>query len=596
MEVDQNELQGIALYEKHCASCHEVAATNAPTRASLGAMSAAVILQEMTIGKMKLQAQALNKDEKFLLAEFLSANSGQAQIDWITPAMCGADREVEVGEIATSGWGLRGLENHRFVPADVAGISKQNVGGLKLKWAFAYPGQSQARSQPVVAGDTIFTGSKDGSLFALDKKSGCIRWHFKARVSVRTGLVLGQAEPGGEDLLFFGDITGDAYAVRARDGVLVWRKNLALFETSIITGTPTLHDGRLYVPISSYEVLVAGNPQYPCCNAHGAVIAVDASTGEEIWQFHTTKQAVKTYKNKIGVQQWGPSGASVWTSPAIDVQRNVLYVGTAENTSTPATANSDSVIALDLDTGAMRWVFQALANDAWNGSCDVAQAPFNCPRENGQDYDIGASIIIGKLANGRDVLLAGQKSGQVFALDPDKQGKLIWRTRVSAGGRNGGIHHGMALNGNRLFVAVGDQLNSAVNAAPGLFALNVDSGELEWQYLAQRGCEFIMKDPQETWPECSYDYGMSAAPTAIPGLVFAGGLDGKLRAIDADSGQLLWEDSTKRAFKTVNGMDGHGGAIDVDGPVVADGMVFIHSGYGLFNLMPGNVLLAYSIK
>jgi len=259
IEVDQKALQGAALYKQYCAGCHEVAASNAPTRASLGQMSATTILQQLAIGKMKVQAQALDQEQKALVAEFLAGEAGD-QVDWITPAMCDSGKEVEIGDIATSGWGLRGVKNHRFIPGSVAGMSKENVGKLKLKWAFAYPGQTQVRSQPVVAGDTIFTGSKSGNLFALDRHSGCIRWHYKAVASVRTGLVLGQAEEGGEFLLFFGDITGAASAVRARDGVLVWRKSFALFQTSIITGTPALHNGRLYVPVSSYEVMVAADP------------------------------------------------------------------------------------------------------------------------------------------------------------------------------------------------------------------------------------------------------------------------------------------------------------------------------------------------
>jgi len=529
---------------------------------------------------MTIQAQALDQEQKVLVAGFLAGEAGE-QLDWITPAMCDSGKEVEIGDIAISGWGLRGVRNHRFLPEDVAGISKKSVGKLKLKWAFAYPEQTQARSQPVVAGDTIFTGSE------------AIRWHYRAGANVRSGLVLGQAEEGGEYLLFFGDITGAASAVRARDGVLVWRKSLALFPTSIITGTPTLHKGRLFVPISSYEVMVAADPKYPCCKAHGAVVALDARSGSEIWQAHSSKNAVKTYKNQIGVQQWGPSGASIWTSPTIDEKRNVLYVGTGENTSTPATMTSDSIIALDLDTGAKRWVFQALANDAWNASCKMVKAPFNCPKENGWDYDFGAAVVMGKLVNGKDVLLAGQKSSHVYALDPDNGGKLIWKNQITMGGTNGGIHHGMALDGNRLFVAVADSFPGAVKPEPGLYALNVDTGKVEWQHRAERGCELNKEDQQKTWPECSLDYGLSAAPTVIPGVVFAGGLDGKLR--DSSNGKLLWQDNTKRAFQTVNAVDGHGGAIDVDGPIIVNGMLFIHSGYGLFDQMPGNVLLAYSI-
>ena len=381
----------------------------------------------------------------------------------------------------------------------------------------------------------------------------------------------------------------------------------------MITGTISFNGDRLFVPISSYEVAVSGSPSHVCCKSHGGVIALDVSSGDLLWQWHSTKEATEQGVNSDGQALYGPSGAVVWTTPAIDEKRGRIYFGTGENLSLPATDTSDSIIALDMETGELVWRFQATVGDVWNAACMSQGA--NCPENPGGDFDFGASVIITQLPDGSDVLLAGQKSGEIFALNPDPDsfdGEILWRRRISQGTTNGGVHWGMGVSGERLIVPIADpergDLRPDYTPRPGLYALDLTSGELLWENPVQRDCEFdagkmprfglqaMNSSASQTLEEqyqCSFYYGLSAAATVTPELVFSGGLDGKIRAFDIENGDILWQTSTAIAYDTVNGVKGHGGAIDVAGQVVADGWLYVLSGYSMFGQLPGNMLLAY---
>jgi polyvinyl alcohol dehydrogenase (cytochrome) len=464
------------------------------------------------------------------------------------------------------------------------------------------------RSQPVVAGDTVFLGSKGAHLLALDRGTGCVRWSLATEAPVHSALTL-DATPDGVATLFFADEMATVYAVNATNGQLRWKQRVKWFPTSIVSGPATYFDGRLYVPLSSFEVAAAGLPTHECCRTHGGIAALDATTGNPLWRFDTTAQASKTYVNRDGVQMWGPSGAVVWNAPTIDAKRGALYFGTGQNSSSPATDTSDSIFALDLKTGEKRWVFQALADDAWNAACLSGGA--SCPKENGPDFDFGASVMLVHRDKG-DLLLAGQKSGEVFALDPDKGGAVVWRRRVGSGSSNGGVHHGMATDGERVYVPVADPERKIQGYVPkpGVYALSVATGEVLWSLPVQRGCIFDAKDAplvglaemakgksdHSPWPPCSYYYGQSAAAVYANGLVYAGALDGKLRVLDAGTGQPLRIIETNSPYAATNGVEGHGGAIDVGGAIVDGDQLFITSGYGMFGQMPGNMLLVYGLK
>jgi len=352
-----------------------------------------------------------------------------------------------------------------------------------------------------------------------------------------------------------------------------------------LSGAPKLYRSRLYVPVSSHEEVSPASAKYECCTFRGSVVALDAESGKQIWKTHTIPDPPRpTKKNPAGVQMHGPAGAAVWLSPAIDVKRNALYIGTGNAYSDPETGYSDAVIAMDLDTGSVKWVRQLTGGDGWNFSC-ISPNKANCPASLGEDVDIGASPILKDLPGNRSVLLIGQKSAVVYALDPDQQGRILWQTRIGKGGAMGGIVWGMGADEQRVYVPLSD-IRERDNAG-GLFAIRIASGERAWYA------------PPVT-PACAGKPGCSKAqlapPTVIPGVVFSGSMDGTLRAHDATDGAVIWEFNTLRDFETVNGVKARGGSLNATGPVIAGGMMFLNSGYGILGGMAGNVLLAFAAE
>ena len=533
-----------ALFKTHCAICHEVPETKAPPTGTLRRLPASSILMAMEFGKMQPQAAALQQEQRVRIAKWLAAEEDAKRDAWITEKACPSATSVPV--TGRENWGL-GRNNTR--QADGVRIDRRHTGRLELLWSLALPAVTTMRSQPVIAGDTVFLGSKGAHLLALDRQTGCVRWSFKTDAPVHSALTL-DTTPDGANTLFFADEMATVYAVEATTGKLRWRERVKWFPTSIISGPITYYDGRLYVPLSSFEVAAAGLPTHECCRTHGGIQALDATTGAAVWRFDTTPHAVKTVINRNGVQMWGPSGAVVWNSPTIDPKRGALYFGTGQNSSSPATDTSDAIIALDLKTGAKRWIFQALVDDAWNAACLSGGA--SCPVENGPDFDFGASVMLVERNKG-DLLIAGQKSGEVFALDPDRNGAVVWRRRIGSGSSNGGVHHGMATDGKTVFVPVADPERKLAGYVPkpGVYALKVDDGKVLWSHPVQRGCAFDPGDAplvglaemakgkaeRSPWPACSYYYGHSAAAVVANGVVYAGALDGRLRAFDARNGK-----------------------------------------------------------
>lgn len=591
------------LFRTACATCHEVPETKAPPTATLRQLPAARILMAMELGKMQPQAAGLAPQQRVDLSRWLAAEEDAKRDAWIAERACA--RETPVPVTGRGNWGL-GRDNRREA-VDVA-IGRGNLDDLELQWSVALPAVTTMRSQPVVAGDTVFLGSKGAHLLALDRRSGCVRWSLATDAPVHSALTLDRT-PDGVATLFFADELAMVYAVDATTGRLRWRERVKWFPTSIVSGPIGYHDGRLYVPLSSFEVAAAGLPTHECCRSHGGIAALDATTGKALWRYDTTPHAVRTTVTRDGTQLWGPSGAPVWNSPTVDATRGVLYFGTGQNSSSPATDTSDAIIALDLATGERRWIFQALADDAWNAACLSGGA--SCPVENGPDFDFGAAVILLRRPEG-DLLLAGQKSGEVFALDPDRKGAVVWRRRVGSGSSNGGIHHGMATDGQRVYVPVADPERRIAGYVPkpGIYALDVDDGELLWSHPVERGCVYDPADApliglaemaqgkaqRSPWPACSYYYGQSAAAVVANGIVYAGALDGRLRLLDADGGQALRVIETNRPYRAGNGIDGHGGAIDVGGAIVEGNQLFVLSGYGMFGQMPGNMLLVYGLR
>jgi len=529
----------------------------------------------------------------FIVLTSLSCSNNQD----LKEGFCTQDPQYKQNEIVnspvlTGDWG-NGLGNTRYQPMDRAGLSKEDIPQLKLKWAFKLPNTKAPRSQPAITTDTVYVGGEKGHLFALDKSSGCIKWHRQFEDEVRTAMVIADVSSKLR-LLFFGDDNAVMHALNAQTGEDVWHKKMDSHDSALITAAPNYHQGRLFVSVSSLEVITALNPLYQCCTFRGSVAALDVKTGEIIWQTYTVaEEAGKTSKNKVGIRQWGPSGAPVWNTPAIDVKRNRLYVGTGENYTTPATSLSDSVIAMDLDDGKIIWSKQLTPGDAWNLSC-AAPLKLSCPEKFGLDLDIGAAIMLLTRPDGEDILIAGQKSGKVFALNPETNGDIVWQQKLGRGGALGGVHWGMAADEQTVFVPISDMdLNMMIFNAknpegekePGLNAVDMATGKLKWRYQQT----FTCKKPSDC------DTGMSTPPTVMPGVVFATNLDGEILAFSSEKGQLLWSYDTTQKVKTVSGEMAHGGTIDVAGPVIAGGQVFIQSGYKMGTGGPGNVFLSFSV-
>ena len=581
------------VYKAHCAGCHEGGVPRAPHSVKFQMLGPVAILNALEHGVMRTQGEALTPEERRSLAEFLGGAALPATRTVALKRCEAGSRPFDFDRPPPlAGWGMT-LEGTRFVDESRAGLAAQDVPKLELKWAFAFPGATRARSQPTVGAGAVYVGSQDGTVYALDFDTGCVRWTFQADAEVRTSPTLESWRRGdtrARPRLYFGDFDGNAYAVDARTGELQWKTRVDAHPRVTITGSPRLFEDRLYVPMSSNEWAAAADPAYECCTFRGGVTALDTLTGRVLWRSYTIPQAptASGERNSAGALRRHPAGAPVWNSPTIDVKRRRLYVGTGEAYTSPAAAQSDAVIAYDLDTGRMLWSHQSLAKDAWNMACFIGGGP-NCPRENGPDLDIGAPPILHRLPNGDDVLLAGQKSAHVFALDPD-DGKLLWKVKYGRGGFAGGVHWGMAAASSLLYAPNADTTflpNERGEPKPGLFALSPADGSITWFTPAPDVC------PAELKPAC--DRGFSPPPTAIPGVVFQPSFDGWLRAYAEKDGRLLWEFNTVRDFATVSGETARGGSIESAGAIVADGSVLVNSGYLFGGRMPGNVLLSFAV-
>lgn len=534
-----------------------------------------------------------------LSAGLIAAQPGLAQEpaagaeieDWVMATMCSADnRTVDLNQALSFSFTDADGNNPRHLDAAQAGLTTADMSKLELAWAVAFPETSSLRAAPVIVGSTIFYAATDsGRVFALDTNSGCAKWVYNADTRLRSSMAYGVIDDLGT--LVFGDMRGMVHAINAENGEVIWvASGQASGNQGMLTGTPVIHEDKIIVPISGSGVIAGGNPNFECCDNHGAVTALNVRTGEKLWEYHTMPAAEYTgMVSSTGVKQRGPSGAPIWTTPTVDAARGQVYVTTGENTSHPTTNTSDSVIALDLETGEPNWVFQALENDMWNFSCS-ANGP-NCiilENTNSVDFDFGGPAILVE-GDDRDLLIAGQKSGDLWALDP-ATGALIWNQRVGEGTALGGNHWGIATDSERAFMTINDPGNMVENNKPGIYSYFVSTGEPSWSYEVQPDCG---DERSERLRRCESLYGFSATPLSVDGAVITGGLDGRLFVFNSDTGEQLFQFDTAKDFETVNGVEGYGGSIDSHSIAAGSGMVFVGSGYGSFSQVPGNVLLAF---
>ena len=546
----------LTLYRERCAGCHEGGVARAPDRAALKLLTVEHIRASLVTGSMSAHGKDLSPAQLDTLAHYL----GDARSPTAASASRCASTDDTLAEAFSrphwNGWGA-GVAQRRFQNAAMAQLTAADVPRLRLKWAFGFPNVTRAYAQPAVVGGRVFVGSAGGKVYALDASSGCTHWEFAALAPVRTAISVGQGPRGWT--IYFGDQRANAYGVDALTGQQVWTARVDDHKAAIITGAPVLHDGVLYVPVSSFEEVTGSAPLYPCCTFRGSVAALDAESGKLLWKGHSiVGEPAPTRKNEQQVQLWGPSGAAVWSSPTIDPVKRMVYATTGNSYSDPPSDGGNAFVAFHLESGIRAWARQMTAGDAYTVACNRQPAGAgNCPKADGPDVDFGSSAMLVPLAGGRRALIAGQKSGVVHALDPDREGAVLWQTRVGAGGKLGGVQWGSAADEQHVYVAVSDVRIQPVpagtpgaqpspfgisfrvdpEAGGGLLALRLDTGEVVWK-TPHPGCNQL--------PGCSP--AQSAAVTAIPGVVFSGGLDGHLRAYASGTGQIIWDVDTNDAL------------------------------------------------
>jgi polyvinyl alcohol dehydrogenase (cytochrome) len=589
---------GEAVYKQHCAGCHEGTLPRMPSREMLRLLTPEHVETALSSFTMRRQGTPLSSPERRAVAEFVTGRtpgSYRAPLELIArSAYCSASdaapRDPLAG-LAWNGWGAD-LRNTRYQPAAAAGLTPSDVPRLKLRWAFGLPGVSASGSQVTVVGNRAFVGSRNGLVYALDVRTGCLAWAFEADAGVRSSPVVGRTADGGASsgnaVVYFGDAKAQVYALDAATGVQRWKVKMDSHLDAMITGAPAFYGGRLYVPVSSLEEGTAAIPTYECCTFRGSVVALDAATGRQIWKTFTIAETPRrTKKSTAGTQLWGPSGASVWSTPALDPDRNRIYVTTGDSYSNPPARESDAIMALAMDTGRIVWVRQTLGGDAWNVSClaETDAGKGKCPDGAGPDHDFGSSPILTVNADGRRVLLAGQKSGALYGVNPES-GELMWKTQAGDGGVLGGIEWGFATDGSVAYVSLSGAFEKKAGEAGGLVAVSVADGKTRWS----------APPPGNT---CGGRSGCStaqpAAVSAIPGVAFSGSLDGHLRAYETETGMVIWDVDTAHEFDTVNRIPARGGSLNGPGVTIAGGVLFVTSGYGSLGFMAGNVLLAFSV-
>ncbi|MEO8859815.1 MAG: PQQ-binding-like beta-propeller repeat protein [Ginsengibacter sp.] len=577
---------GKVVFANTCRACHgNPAFPKAPSFEALANIQPRAILNTLNSGKMRQQAKALSEKQRKAVAQYISH---KILIETIMPKEAYTKFTFNGGNkiYDCSGWGAN-LAATNFRSAEQAGISRDNIDSLKLKWAFAFPDASEMRSKPVIVGKWLITGnSQTGDVYAIDRFTGKLGWHVTASNGIRSGIVV--AQDGNKYTAYFADGASYVYAVDVSRGKILWSTKAGVGTMPLNTGTVAVYQGKVFVPLSSFEVVVAADSNYNCCTTSGGLAALDRSTGKLLWYHRVIKaKATPQTKKRNGKPFYGPSGAPVWSSPTIDTKRHLVYIGTGENYTFPATTSSDAIQAINITTGKLVWNFQATEGDAWNMACPTI---INCPDSKGRDLDFGMAPVLITGKDGKQRLLAGQKAGVVYALDPEN-GKLLWKTRVGKGGALGGIHWGMAADSENVYAANADNLlalnpdSSNIKPAPGIYALDIITGMVKWSAPSPK------VEGQQ-----SYLAANSAAPLVIPGIVFAGSNDGHLRGYDTRDGHIIWDFNTAKKYETVNGVEGNGGSIDCASPVIADGMLYVNSGYLQFGEKPGNVLLAFSVK
>jgi polyvinyl alcohol dehydrogenase (cytochrome) len=575
-------VRGAAVYQQKCAGCHDNPSGRTPPKAAIAENTPTFIAQALIEGVMRPMSGGLSPHDIASVAGYLSTHKagGLNAAGLEAPACAAPSASFSLAGPGWNGWG-NGEAQARFQPAP--GLSAADVPRLKLKWALSYAGSRNG--QATVAGGRLFLTSSAGSVYALDAKTGCAYWRFDVPGGSRSSVTVGKL--GNRYAVYLtGWTERTAYALDAGTGKLIWKTQVTDQQEVQLTGSPVLHAGRLYIPVSSAEEAIATDDAYACCKFRGEVAALDAATGKVIWRAFMADPARPFKKSPKGVQMYGPAGAAIWGAPTIDAKRGALYVTTGDSYTDINVDRAEAVVALDLATGAVRWVNQLTKGDNYIIGCYGTNPRANCPAPAGPDYDFGVAPVLHTLKSGKQLILVGQKSSQVYALDPDAKGKVVWEHRLSQGGPLGGVEFGPAADASNYYVGVADIF--VPKPAPGLYAFRIADGELLWS-TPSPALPCAWKNPYCTG-------AISQAVTAIPGAVFAGAMNGHFRAYDAATGKVIWDYDTAAApVTTVSGKPATGGVMDGAGPTVAGGMVYVSSGYQGRSGTPGIVVMAFSV-
>jgi polyvinyl alcohol dehydrogenase (cytochrome) len=466
-------------------------------------------------------------------------------------------------------------------------ISPATVQDLSPEWAFTTGGDVSAT--PTVAGDAVYFPDWAGNLFAVKKSNGRLIWSRK--ISKYDGVegAISRVSPAvDDDQLIIGDILSsnqvhngaNVMAIDHKTGSLRWITQVETHPAAIITGSPVVFDGVVYIGVSSNEEALATNPAYPCCSFRGSIVALDAKSGVMLW---------KTFDMpENGGRPGGYSGGAVWQPPAIDPKRGSLFIGTGNNYSAPAdveacqnaTPNAncaaandlfDTALALDLKTGQIKWAKRLQGFDTWTVACQQAAGTNpNCPVPNSPDFDLGGSgpNLVGNIVG------FGQKSGIYWALNPDN-GSIVWSTPVGpgAGATLGGVQWGTATDGQRIYVAIANSGHRPYTLVPSgqqitwgaWSALDVVTGRILWQTA----------DPTEG----ATDEGSVSVANDV---MYAGSYAGQMYALEAETGRIFWSFAS-------------GGSV-LDAPSIVNGTVYWGSGYR--RIPPGignNKVFAFSL-
>lgn len=579
-----------ALFAARCAVCHlnpdPLKDAHTPSRTDMALFTPNSVYAALNDGLMRQQAADLPDADKRALARWITGKEVNEVTLAVTANQCSSNPPLTDPQQGSlwNGWGPD-VHNTRFA-AD-GGISAAELPKLKLAWAYGLPGESQPRAQPAVMGGRLYVGNRAGALYSVNAETGCTYWTFLPRAGIRSAISIAPLTlPDGSQgyAAYFIDMLATVYAVNAHNGELLWQRKVDEHASVRGTGAVTVHNGRVYVPITGVnEENTASNPDYSCCTFRGSLSALDAQTGAAIWKYYTVEEPKLRGTSTNGKPLYGPAGVGIWSAPTVDAARGLVYAATGNAYAEPAPVTANAVIAVSMATGDLVWAKQLTPGDAWIGGCNPDTPNPNCPESIGPDFDFSASPVLTTTSAGKDILVVPQKSGMVYALDPAADGKLLWEYRAGPGSPVGGVW-GAAVAGDTAFVATGGYFSAETG---GIHGIDINTGTRLWHTPpADLLCA--------VGPGCGAT--QSAAVTAIPGAVLSGSQDGGLRAYAANTGEILWSFDANREFDTINGVPASGASFDGAGAVVAGGMLYVLSGNSGFVGRPGNVLLAFTME